>query len=109
MHDGDCDATAVNELQAKYAGAAWRFGMTTLFTLRLQYGDHATAVTAVLQIRKGSIESAEFTGAGAASLDDVVATLKGCDFRKAALQDRLRAVGRTDSALGDWLCALPGV
>jgi len=109
MHDGDCDATAVNQLQAKYAGAEWRFGMTPLFSLRLQHGDHDTAVTAVLQIRKGSIESAAFTGAGAASLDDVAAILKGCDFRTVALQDRLRDVGTADSELCDWLCALPGV
>ena len=109
MHDGDFAATALNELQAKYAGASWRFGMTTLFTLELQHGEHDMAVTAVLQIRKGSIESAAFTGAGAASLDDVAAALKGCDFRTAALQDRLRAVGTVGSEFGNWLCALPGV
>ncbi|MDP7399027.1 MAG: lipoate--protein ligase [Lentisphaeria bacterium] len=108
MHDGDCDAAAVDELQDKYAGAAWRFGMTAPFTLRLRHGDHATAVTAVLQIRKGSIESAEFSGAGAASLDGVATALEGCDFRTVALQDRLRVAGMAGSEFGDWLGALPG-
>ena len=109
MHDGNCAAAAVDELQDKYAGAAWQFGMTTLFTLRLQHGDRTTAVTAVLQIRKGTIESAEFAGAGAAPLDGVAAALEGCDFRTAALQDRLRAAGTGGSEFCDWLCAVPGV